>query len=149
MGVPDVPHGTPLYAGPGETRTRGFLNAITQGITDRELDGQAPLEEWPFKPDPDGRFEGVVDVFGDGSLWAILVPGHTVGSVAYLARTTTGPVLFTGDTCHTAWGWQNDVEPGGFSWDRPKNADSLGRLRRLVAEHPSIDVRLGHQLAQK
>jgi hypothetical protein len=29
-----------------------------------------------------------------------------------LARTTTGPVLLTGDTCHTRWGWDNSVEPG-------------------------------------
>jgi glyoxylase-like metal-dependent hydrolase (beta-lactamase superfamily II) len=84
-------------------------------------------------------------VFGDGSLWALLVPGHTPGSTAYLARTTKGPVLLTGDTCHTRWGWEHDVAPGSFTADHAANVESLKRLRALVAEHPAIDVRLGHQ----
>ncbi len=54
-------------------------------------------------------------------------------------------MLFTGDTSHTRWGWENDVEPGTFTADQARNADSLARLRRLVQEHPEIDVRLGHQ----
>jgi glyoxylase-like metal-dependent hydrolase (beta-lactamase superfamily II) len=144
-GMPDVPHGTPIYTGPGETRDRAFTNLFVRPNLDRALAGQAPLGEWRFQPDADGRFAGVLDVFGDGSLWAIHVPGHTPGSTAYLARTTRGPVLLVGDTCHTSWGWKHDVEPGSFTSDQRKNADSLARLRKLVAEHPAIQVRLGHQ----
>jgi glyoxylase-like metal-dependent hydrolase (beta-lactamase superfamily II) len=144
-GAPDLPKGTPLYAGPAEPTERGFLNLFTQDSIDRALDGLGPIGEWPYRPDPDGRFAGVVDVFGDGSFWALWTPGHTPGSTAYLARTPDGPVLFTGDTSHTRWGWDNDVEPGSFTADHAQNADSLARLRRLVREHPSIDVRLGHQ----
>ncbi len=121
------------------------MNVFTQGTADRQLEGQGPLQEWAYRPDPDGRFDGVLDVFGDGSLWAIWVPGHTRGSTAYLARTTHGPVLFVGDTSHTSWGWMEGVERGLFTADQKKNADSLSRLERLVAEHPRIDVRLGHQ----
>jgi hypothetical protein len=51
----------------------------------------------------------------------------------------------TGDTCHTAWGWNNDVEPGSFTMDRKQNIVSLERLRRLAREHPAMAVRLGHQ----
>ena len=90
-------------------------------------------------------FEGVVDIFGDGSAWALWVPGHTGGSTAYLLRTPRGPVLLTGDACHTRWGWDHSVEPGSFSSDVPRSAESLARLERLVAEHPGVDVRLGHQ----
>ncbi|MFO0605914.1 MAG: MBL fold metallo-hydrolase [Polyangiales bacterium] len=144
-GMPDIPRGTALYAGPGETSQRFFLNAFVKGTTDRELAGHAAIQEWRFARDPGGRFEGVVDVFGDGSLFALWVPGHTAGSTAYLARTTTGPVLFAGDTCHTAWGWANGVEPGDFTRDRARNVESLRRLRALVAAHPRISVRLGHQ----
>jgi glyoxylase-like metal-dependent hydrolase (beta-lactamase superfamily II) len=146
-GAPDLPKSTPLYAGPGETTPRAFLHLFSQGTIDRALDGLPPVSEWRYQTDPDGRFAGVVDVFGDGSFWAVWTPGHTPGSTAYLARTASGPVLFTGDTCHTRWGWENDVEPGEFTADHAANADSLGRLRRLVEEHPAIDVRLGHQRA--
>ena len=144
-GMPDVPRGTPIYIGPGEGSSQAFLNLFALGTTDRALAGQATLQEWPFRPDADGRFDGVIDVFGDGSLWALQVPGHTTGSTAFLARTTKGPVLFTGDTCHTSWGWNHGVEPGSFTADHAKNMESLRRLKQLVAEHPAIDVRLGHQ----
>ncbi|MCI0672491.1 MAG: MBL fold metallo-hydrolase [Myxococcaceae bacterium] len=145
MGMPDLPAETPVYLGPGETSPRSLVNLLANGTTDAELKGKSALRTWRFEPDADGRFDGVVDVFGDGSLWALWMPGHTPGSTAYLARTKAGPVLFVGDTCHTAWGWKNGVEPGSFTVDRERNAQGLERLRKLVAEHPSIQVRLGHQ----
>ena len=144
-GMPDIPAGTPVHAGPGETGERGFLNLITSGTIDGLLEAQQPIEEWPYRPDPDGRFAGVVDVFGDGSVAALLVPGHTAGNTAYLVRTPRGPVLLTGDACHTRWGWDHRVEPGTFSTDRPRSATSLAALQALTTRHPSIDVRLGHQ----
>lgn len=144
-GVRDVPHGTPIYAGPQEATTRAFMNVFTQSLTDRLFEKQGPIHELAFRADPSKRFEGVLDLFGDGSLWALHVPGHTPGSVAYVARTKQGPVLMTGDTCHTAWGWNNGVEPGSFTVDRKSNIVSLQRLRRLAREHPAMVVRLGHQ----
>lgn len=145
MGTPDLPAGTALYAGPGETSARAMLFWFTQGTADQLLAGKPPLREWQFQRDAAGRFEGVVDVFGDGSLWAIWTPGHTPGSTSYLARTPTGPVLFVGDSCHTRWGWEHEVEPGSFTADHARNLDSLRRLRRLAQSHPKLQVRLGHQ----
>ena len=145
MGMPDVPRGTPVFSGPGETRSHGFLNLFTRPIIDRAFEGQATIAEWQFKPDPEKRFAGVVDVFGDATLWALHVPGHTPGSTAYLARSPQGPVLLVGDACHTAWGWNHGVEPGSFSKDQPLSAESLATLQNLVKRHPNIDVRLGHQ----
>jgi len=150
MGLPDVPSDVPVYLGPGETNERGLMNVLTQPIIDRALGDRRPTRTWHFEPDPSHRFAGVLDVFGDGTLWALYVPGHTAGSTAFVARTPKGPVLLTGDACHTAWGWAHGVEPGTFSDDRALSAKSLGNLRDLVRRHPSIDVRLGHQaLAQR
>jgi N-acyl homoserine lactone hydrolase len=87
----------------------------------------------------------VIDVFGDGTVRALHVPGHTPGSTAFVARTPAGPVLLTGDACHTAWGWEHGVEPGSFSNDRPQSAASLERLRRFASKHPAMQIRLGHQ----
>jgi N-acyl homoserine lactone hydrolase len=86
----------------------------------------------------------VADVFGDGSFFAILTPGHTAGHTSYLARTTTGAVLMTGDTSHTRWGWENDVEPGTYLSDRERSRKSLLALRALSERHPKMTVRLGH-----
>jgi len=54
-------------------------------------------------------------------------------------------VLFTGDACHTAWGWEHGVEPGSFSQNKRESAESLRALKRFVQAHPSVQVRLGHQ----
>ncbi len=60
-------------------------------------------------------------------------------------RTTHGPVLLTGDTSHTRWGWDHTVEPGDYTDDKPRNLASLRQLKALVADHPAIEVRVGHQ----
>jgi glyoxylase-like metal-dependent hydrolase (beta-lactamase superfamily II) len=144
-GLRDVPDGADVYVGPGEAEQTSFEHFFTAGVVDASLDDKPPLRVWRFQRDPDGSFAGVADVFGDGSVWALHVPGHTAGSVAFLARTPAGPVLMTGDACHTRWGWDNGVPPGTFSSDIPASRDSLERLRRFAARHPRLDVRLGHQ----
>lgn len=148
MGSPDIGANVPFYTGPGETAGRTAAGFVVAPMTDRELAGKGPLREWSFAADPDGVFSGVIDVFGDGSFFAIAAPGHTPGSTAYLARTTKGPVLYVGDACHTRWGWEHHVEPGTYSADRPRSVESLAQLEALVARHPNIDVRLGHQDAK-
>jgi N-acyl homoserine lactone hydrolase len=144
LGLPDVPPGTPLYTGPGEAEQRGFLNALVQPTMNRLLDGHQALQELKFAKPTDARL-ATLDLFGDGSVWALHAPGHTPGNLAFLVRTPEGPVLLVGDSAHTAWGWEHDVEPGSFTADHAENARSLAQLRRLVREYPSIDVRLGHQ----
>jgi glyoxylase-like metal-dependent hydrolase (beta-lactamase superfamily II) len=145
LGLRDVPANVPVYVGAGDAEDSSFLNLFERSVYDTALAGKGALREITFDADPSGAFEGVRDIFGDGSFWAISVPGHTPGSIAYLARTPRGPVLLTGDACHTAWGWQHSVEPGSFSDDRARSADSLARLERFAAHHPSLEVRLGHQ----
>ncbi len=145
LGLPDVPKGTPLFAGPGELDVHGAealvmkrtLDELVRGHDLRTLDyaTSQPLES----------IREAIDVFGDGSFFALHVPGHTEGSTAYLARTTKGPVLFTGDCSHTKWGWDNGVEPGLFSADGPENAQSLVALKRLAAAHPKMRVLVGHE----
>lgn len=143
-GMADAPAGTPVYLGPGEV-TRGLMEILLGPNVDRALAGKPPLSVWQMTPEAGAPFDGVLDVFGDRTVWALWVPGHTRGSMAYLVRTPKGPVLLTGDACHTRWGWEHDVEPGTFSKDVPRSVESLARLRRLAAAHPGMSVRLGHQ----
>lgn len=145
MGLPDVDDGVPVYIGPGETTESSWQYLLTRSSVDGHLEGKHALRELRFVEDEGAPLRAVSDVFGDGSLWAIWVPGHTQGSVAYLARTTSGPVLLTGDACHTRWGWEHGVEPGDFSSDGPRSVTSFGQLQNLVRQHPNVQVRVGHQ----
>lgn len=144
-GAPDIPLNVPLYSGAGEADDSRFLYLFTRGSINDALRGHGPILEWPAQPDPDGKFDAVTDIFGDEMVWAIRTPGHTAGSTSYLVRTPKGPILLTGDASHTRWGWDNGVEPGSFSSDVEASKKSLATLKNLVARHPTIDVRLGHQ----
>ena len=150
-GLPEVPLATPIYVGPGETAERHWTHLFIKGMTDQLFAGRPELQTWNFsepvaQADPDtDRPLAVVDIFGDGSVFAIHTAGHTQGSTAYLVRTQGGPVLLTGDTCHTRWGWEHGVEPGTYTRDAARNLASLRQLKALVARHPQIQVRLGHQ----
>jgi N-acyl homoserine lactone hydrolase len=142
-GLSEVPLNTPIYIGPGETSERHWTYFFTQSVVNHLLTGRPNLLSWNFGPQDAAQLTAI-DIFGDASAFAISVPGHTKGSTAYLVRTPTGLVLMTGDTCHTRWGWDNSVEPGGFTRDAGRNLDSLLKLKALVARHPKISVRVGH-----
>jgi glyoxylase-like metal-dependent hydrolase (beta-lactamase superfamily II) len=116
MGMPDVPPRTPIYAGPGETTPRSLQNVVMRPNLERLLAGHEPIAEWKFVADSAGRFDGIVDVFGDGSLWALWCPA--ILRQHRLSRAhAQGPVLLTGDASHTRWGWDHDVAPGTYSGD--------------------------------
>jgi N-acyl homoserine lactone hydrolase len=146
-GLSEIPLDTPIYVGPGETNERHWTHFFTRAVADRALQGRRALQTWNFAGGATDTAQelAVVDIFGDGSVFALSVPGHTRGSTAYLVRTTHGPVLLTGDTSHTRWGWEHGVEPGSSSRDKPRNRISLIQLKALVARHPQIQVRVGHQ----
>lgn len=145
MGLPDLPTDVPVYFGPGELETRAFINMFVRRTTNRLIGREREIYEWEMRGDPSEEFAGLIDVFGDETVFAIHVPGHTAGSVAFLVRTQEGPQLILGDSSHTNWGWNHCVEPGEFSEDIDVSAESLRNLKHLEAMLPELAVHLGHQ----
>lgn len=139
-GLPAIPRQTPIYLGKGEVEAVDWMHIASRGSIDRLIGDRPPLRAIAL-PGPDQA----LDFFGDGSLYLLGSPGHTPGSLALLARTTTGPVLITGDTCHTAFGWEHHVESGSFTLDPKRQAESLERLAEIAKRHPTTRVWLGHQ----
>lgn len=147
LGLPDVPPTVPVYVGPGEQDARKFENLFLRTVMSRVLADRDPLKVWPFETAGVvlGPVPRALDVFGDGTLWALHVPGHTAGSTAFLARTSEGPKLFTGDCSHTLWGWEHGVTPGTYTADHDTNQVSLDALKALAAE-VGAEVFVGHEL---
>jgi glyoxylase-like metal-dependent hydrolase (beta-lactamase superfamily II) len=147
LGLPDLLPDVPIYVGPGELRQRRKLNGLLRPTMARLFEGRDPVREidpaTAIALDP---FPAVVDLVGDGSIWGIVVEGHTKGSMAWLVNATDGPALFVGDTSHTRWGWDHGVPPGTFTSDHELNAVALEQLRSLVQAHPEIRVYVGHEL---
>jgi glyoxylase-like metal-dependent hydrolase (beta-lactamase superfamily II) len=86
-----------------------------------------------------------VDLFGDGSFWAISAPGHTDDDIAYLINGAT-PVLLTGDASHFGWAFQTGVAPRG--WNQAGTARgyvSLEQLRAFARAYPGVKLIYGHE----
>ncbi len=144
-GLVDLPVTTPVYVGAGEAQERSRANLVLGRPADAALRGYGPLREWRFQPDPDGRFAGVLDVFGDGSIWAIGTPGHSAGSTAYLVNAVDGPKLVVGDAVSTRLGWEQQMPQPVAPAARAAAETSAERLRSFAAAHPNVEVFLGHQ----
>ena len=75
---------------------------------------------------------GDTDVFGDGSVTMLTMPGHTPGSLALLLQLAeTGPVLLSGDVVH----FEEQIANAGvppFNTDRGDTLASLDRMNRLA-----------------
>ena len=147
LGIPALPEGSSVFIGPGELEATSVQNAATRSVFNEVVDGRAAFREWQVdEAQAMGPIKRAIDVFGDGSLWALHMPGHTSGSMAFVAQTTSGPKLFTGDTSHTRWGFEHDVTPGTYTADHAANADSLHQLVELKAAFPQLEVFFGHEL---
>ena len=144
-GLIDLPVTTPVYVGAGEAQARSRVNLVLGSPADAALHGYGPLREWSFQPDADGRFAGVLDIFGDGSIWAISTPGHSAGSTAYLINTVNGPKLVVGDAVSTRLGWEQQMPQPVAPSARADAEASAERLRGFAAAHPNVEVFLGHQ----
>ena len=85
-----------------------------------------------------------IDLFGDGSFWALSVPGHTDDDIAYLANGPV-PTLFIGDASHFEWAFKAGVAPRGWTPSGTARAyQSLASLREFARTFPGLTLVYGH-----
>ncbi len=144
LGLQDIPKSVPLYVGPGEHEDARATHVLVRPSTDLNLEGFGALLQWKVHRAEEEPFAWV-DIFGDGSLAGLHIPGHTRGNMAFVVRSTEGTQLIAGDGSHTEWGWKHNVEPGTFNTSGDQAAKSLAALRKFAARHPAMKVHLGHQ----
>lgn len=123
------------------------------GAADWDVVRARPETAARFRPWTEGQSRvapqpGDHDVFGDGSVVMLSMPGHTPGHHALLVRLPrTGPVLLTGDLYHFT---ENFVSGGmpGFNNNRADTLASMARFReiarnlraRIVIQHEPDDI---------
>lgn len=144
LGLQDIEKSVPLYVGPEETLDQRFTHLLVRPTTNANLKGFGPLREWTTQQEASAPL-AYVDIFGDQSILGLHVPGHSRGNMAFLVRSTEGPQLIAGDSCHTEWGWNNEVEPGTFNTDGEQAAHSLATLEALAHSIAKLKIHLGHQ----
>ena len=65
-----------------------------------------------MQADPNAPFNASCDIYGDGSLVAYFVPGHSAGSVALIAREGNSFAVIAGDTGYNRAAWERLNLPG-------------------------------------
>ena len=86
-------------------------------------------------------FERVLDLLGDGSIWAISTPGHSPNHVSYLVNAQSGPVLITGDACAYHAQFEHRIRPSP-GVDDQEVADPLARRSSRALR--SVPTAAGH-----
>jgi len=76
--------------------------------------------------------DGDKDVFGDGSVLMLDLPGHTPGHHALLVRLASGPVLLSGDQYHFTEQVANRGVPP-FNHNRADTLASMDRFDRIAS----------------
>ena len=73
------------------------------------------------------------DIFGDSSVVALHLPGHTPDHLGLLVKLKSGPVILSGDAYHTEIAREKKSVPG-FNTDRAQSVKSMERLEKIVAQ---------------
>jgi glyoxylase-like metal-dependent hydrolase (beta-lactamase superfamily II) len=132
-----------------------FLNPLTryltQGVMPHHFESvRARIRSFELDGPPVLRFEASHDVFHDGSVIAVPLPGHTPGSIGYLIRGLHGKRwLLTGDSTWTVRGVEvpeHKMLPF-IDQDLAMTGETIGLLHALMKEHPEIAVVPAHDRA--
>jgi len=87
------------------------------------------------------------DVFSDGSVVALHLPGHTPDHLGLLVELKSGPVLLTGDLYHTTISREKRSLPG-FNTSREQTLQSMDRFEgiarktgaKVIIQHEPNDI---------
>ncbi|TCL07445.1 N-acyl homoserine lactonase family protein [Sodalis ligni] len=112
--------------------------------------GELPYAFWPFPAAPLFRREdieptrgfqwyevsGDYDLFGDGSIVRLHMPGHTPGNGSLLVRLANQTIILAADTTHLRSGYAQDLPmPSDYS-----TLDAVHSIRRLKQLEASLDA---------
>lgn len=107
------------------------------------------IEDWFIIPFVNNfqPFDGIYDVYGDGSVFIVSSPGHTPGHLSLLLNTEEGPIMLTGDV---AWRMKNlttnSIGLPFISVDGKAARKSLGKMKAFSQHHPDVLMVPGHDL---
>jgi N-acyl homoserine lactone hydrolase len=127
-----------LIMGPGDLAA---LRSAAPGVN------PAPLARWISGGGQVTEANGDHDVYGDGKVVVLNLPGHTPGHRGLLVRLASGPVLLSGDIYHfTEQVQRRGVPP--FNTSRAETLASMDRFDRLgrnlranvIIQHEPADV---------
>jgi glyoxylase-like metal-dependent hydrolase (beta-lactamase superfamily II) len=144
----DLHHAKVLVARTELEWTQSFTRFFDHGVMPHHLKrAKERIYSFEFKgPAVDG-FDSSFDVFGDGAIVAVPLPGHTPGSTGFLVRGKGGMTyLFSGDTTWTLRGVELPAHKTlrAVDDDLETLSSSIGRLHSLMVNRPDLKIIPAH-----
>lgn len=144
----DLPQARVLVARAELAWLQPFTRFVDHGAMPHHLRRvKARLRAFDFAGPPRDGFPGSFDLFGDGAVVGVPLPGHTPGSTGWLVRGEGGVTwLFSGDTTLTARGVTLPAHKSLRAYDEDLGAlsSSLGVLHALSRHRPDVRVLPAH-----
>ena len=108
---------------------------------------QGDLAHWLTGGGKAEAISGDKDVFGDGSVVMLAMPGHTPGHHSLLVNLASGPVLLSGDLYHAAEAREKRGVPP-FNTSREQTLQSMDRFEakakqlraKVIIQHEPADI---------
>jgi N-acyl homoserine lactone hydrolase len=146
----DLPNAKVLLPRADLEWARTLTGYFTGGVMPHHLkQAKSRISEYDFTGPPVEGFPASFDFFGDGSVVAVPMPGHTPGHVALLVRVAGGrTVLLAGDASWTLRGVEvpeHKLVP--IDLDREQVGEALGVLNRFFHLRPDVTVVPAHDAA--
>jgi len=101
------------------------------------------LKGWRTQGKPVTLISNDTDVFGDGSVVALHLPGHTPDHLALLVNLKSGPVLLSGDLYHSTIAREKKAVPG-FNTSREQTLASMDKFE-AIARKTGAKVIIQHE----
>ena len=140
-GAPSLPNNIPYVYGDGE-REESFFPFIYSDFFKNKIN----LQKIDFSAGTNMPIFGkCIDVFGDGSFWAVYTPGHTTGHISYIVNGRETQALITGDACISRKGFELGVETGKFSLNIEEGRKSFLKIKEFVINYPFVKIMFGHE----
>jgi glyoxylase-like metal-dependent hydrolase (beta-lactamase superfamily II) len=153
-GVADFPHAQYIFRGEGYEAVRelagwGALRAgYLSGLLPQDFASRSrALTDADFKLGQYGfhDFDLAADLFGDGQILAVDLPGHATGQIGLLVRAEGGSRYFlVADACWSARSYQELRNPSPFTriifadWAAYKK--TLGKIKTLSTQEPAVQI---------
>jgi glyoxylase-like metal-dependent hydrolase (beta-lactamase superfamily II) len=147
-GLGDLPNARVLISRAELKWVTPFTRFLEGGVMLHHLKrAKENLYAFDFKGPAIDGFEHSFDLFGDGSVVAVPLPGHTPGSTAFLVRGKNDTTwLFSGDA---TWTWRGVELPAhktlrAFDSDLEQLSDTIGKLNAFMVNRPDVRVIPAH-----
>ncbi|MDP8224064.1 MAG: N-acyl homoserine lactonase family protein [Candidatus Lernaella stagnicola] len=132
------------FVSSGEVFDAGRGGGLAKGYWKKDFPDEMKMKRIDFTGTPPFlTFTGSYDMFGDGAVVLVPLPGHDPGNIGVFVRSPKGPTLLAGDAAYSMENIERLHLPGWLH-DAEAEWDTLHRLKQLTETAPEIRIIPSH-----